>query len=255
VPSRAASRARRGYDDERFITRLCAALLHAVLQRPKESIALIAVVAATGAILVNALFLQSGPHPAPFFATQTRPLARVETTGTLSVLPRPRPADAPAARSRTEIVTDIQRELARRGFYEGAPDGVYGPKTDAAIRDFEQVSGLKIATEPAEIVLKTISQSSAKAAPPPAPTPSSAAATPARNEATAEMIGPSKRVLAVQRALADFGYGQIKSTGVLNPETQAAIEKFERDRKLPITGQMSERLARELSAMTGRPLE
>ncbi len=69
------------------------------------------------------------------------------------------------------------------------------------------------------------------------------------------MIGPSKRVLAVQRALADFGYGQIKPTGVLNPETQAAIEKFERDRKLPITGQMSERLARELSAMTGRPLE
>jgi peptidoglycan hydrolase-like protein with peptidoglycan-binding domain len=220
-----------------------------MIQRPKESLALIVVVAAVAAILINALFLQSGSHPAPLFANQTRPVARSETTGALSVLPRPRPADAPAARSRMEIVTDIQRELARRGFYEGTPDGVYGPKTDAAIRDFEQVSGVKIAAEPAEIILKAISQSSSKAAP--APT----AAAPARNEATAEMIGPSKRVLAVQRALADFGYGQIKATGVLNPETQAAIEKFERDRKLPITGQMSDRLARELSAMTGRPLE
>jgi peptidoglycan hydrolase-like protein with peptidoglycan-binding domain len=249
VPSRAASRARRGHDDERLVTRLAAALLHAVLQHPKESIALVAVAATTSAILMNALFLQKGPHPAPFFVTQTRPLARTDTTGALSVLPRPRPAEAPAPRSRTEIVTDIQRELARRGFYEGTPDGVYGPKTDAAIRDFEQASGLKIAAEPAEIILKAISQSSSKA---PAQT---TAATPRNDATTAEMIGPSKRVLAVQRALADFGYGQIKPTGVLNPETTAAIEKFERERKLPITGQMSERLARELSALTGRPLE
>ena len=250
MPSRAASRARRGHDGERLVTRLCAALLHAVLQHPKESIALVTVAAATSAILVNALFLQKGPHPAPFFVTQSRPPARPDTTGALSVLPRPRPAEAPAPRSRTEIVTDIQRELARRGFYEGAPDGVYGPKTDAAIRDFEQASGLKVAAEPAEIILKTISQSSSKA--PPVPTTGAA---PRNDATTAEMIGPSKRVLAVQRALADFGYGQIKPTGVLNPETTAAIEKFERERKLPITGQMSERLARELSALTGRPLE
>jgi hypothetical protein len=34
-----------------------------------------------------------------------------------------------------------------------------------------------------------------------------------------------------------------------------AIEKFERDRKLPVTGQISDRFVRELSSMTGRPLE
>jgi peptidoglycan hydrolase-like protein with peptidoglycan-binding domain len=62
-------------------------------------------------------------------------------------------------------------------------------------------------------------------------------------------------VLALQRALADYGYGQIKPTGIIDPETQSAIEKFERERKLPITGQASERVARELAAMTGRPLE
>jgi hypothetical protein len=41
----------------------------------------------------------------------------------------------------------------------------------------------------------------------------------------------------------------------MDAETQAAIEKFERERKLPITGQASERVVRELAAMTGRPLE
>jgi peptidoglycan hydrolase-like protein with peptidoglycan-binding domain len=62
-------------------------------------------------------------------------------------------------------------------------------------------------------------------------------------------------VLAIQRALADFGYGQINPTGIYDPATRAAIEKFERDRRLPVTGQVSEQLVRELSAMTGRPLE
>jgi peptidoglycan hydrolase-like protein with peptidoglycan-binding domain len=251
VRRRAASRGSSRHDEEGLIGRLRALLLGLALQRPKESLAFVVVFAAAVAILINALFLQAGPHPAPFFIGQTRPVAPADTTGTLSVLPRPRPPEAPAARSRVEIITDVQRELARRGFYEGAADGVYGPKTDTAIRDFEQVSGLKVAAEPAETILKTISQSSSKAPPP----STNVAAMPARKDSTAEMIGPSKRVLAVQRALADFGYGQIKPTGVLNPETQTAIEKFERDRKLPVTGQISERLARELSAMTGRPLE
>ena len=75
------------------------------------------------------------------------------------------------------------------------------------------------------------------------------------NDPIAELIAPSKRVLAIQRALAEFGYGQIAPSGVYDPETRAAIEKFERDHRLPVTGQISERFVRELSAMTGRPLE
>jgi peptidoglycan hydrolase-like protein with peptidoglycan-binding domain len=62
-------------------------------------------------------------------------------------------------------------------------------------------------------------------------------------------------VLAIQRALGDFGYGQIKPSGVSDPETRAAIEKFERDHQLPVTGQISDRFVRELAAMSGRPLE
>jgi len=33
------------------------------------------------------------------------------------------------------------------------------------------------------------------------------------------------------------------------------VQKFERDRKMPVTGQISARLMRELGALTGRPLE
>jgi peptidoglycan hydrolase-like protein with peptidoglycan-binding domain len=131
---------------------------------------------------------------------------------------------------------------------------MYGPKTDGAIRDFEHAAGLKPSPEPSEALLAAILRSPAKPAKATAaPAPVIRPPAPVRSEA--ERAQPSRRVLAVQRVLADYGYGQIRPTGLLDAETQAAIEKFERERKLPVTGQPSDRLARELAAVTGRTLE
>jgi peptidoglycan hydrolase-like protein with peptidoglycan-binding domain len=131
-------------------------------------------------------------------------------------------------------------------------DGRYGPRTDAAVRDFEQASGLKASTEPNEALLAAIKRSSAK----PAKAPSGMRPAPlqqVRLEPAAD--ASSKRVLALQRALAEYGYGQIKPSGAVDADTKAAIERFERERKLPVTGQVSERVTRELASVTGRPLE
>jgi hypothetical protein len=84
----------------------------------------------------------------------------------------------------------------------------------------------------------------------PIPTPS-----PRRNDPIADLIGPSPRIVAVQRALSEYGYGQIKPTGLLDDPTSQAIEKFERDRKMPVTGRVSDRLVSELAAMIGHPIE
>jgi len=217
------------------------------------------------AILINVLFMQTGQHPAPMFKgalTASAPVARKEMP--VAAIPRARPAEpapvkveAAPARASQEIISDIQRELARRGLYDGAVDGRHGPRTDAAIRDFEQAAGLKPSAEPSEALLQAIRRSNTKPARSvtTATTTGRAAPQPVRNDAIAEVLAPSKRVLAVQRALAEYGYGQIKPTGVIDAETHAAIEKFERERKLPITGQVSDRVARELAAITGRPLE
>jgi hypothetical protein len=83
---------------------------------------------------------------------------------------------------------------------------------------------------------------------PPAPVPASSRAETIANAG-------SHRVAAVQRALTEYGYGQLKPTGTVGSETQAAIQKFERDRKIPVTGQMSDRLVRELTAMIGHPID
>ncbi len=237
-------------------------VLRVCVRRPLDSIGLVAIVAAVGTIVTNALYLQQGSHPAPILSAKAQIGAPLETTGSLIVMPRPRPMEpgaakeaAAAQRSRPQIVGDIQRELVRRGFYEGAVDGIYGPKLDAAIREFEQAAGLKSTGDPTEALLSAIMRTAVKSGPERTrPAPPAAAAS-RRTEAAADGPPASTRVAAIQRALADFGYGQIKPNGVFDGGTQSAIEKFERERKLPVTGQISERLTRELSAVTGRPLE
>jgi hypothetical protein len=84
----------------------------------------------------------------------------------------------------------------------------------------------------------------------PMPVPS-----PRRNDPIADLIGPSPRILAVQRVLSNYGYGQIKPTGMLDDATSQAIEKFEREHKMAVSGRVSDRLVSELAAMTGHPVE
>jgi Putative peptidoglycan binding domain len=76
-----------------------------------------------------------------------------------------------------------------------------------------------------------------------------------RNDPIADLINPAARITAVQRALSEYGYGQIKASGTLDDATTAAIEKFEREHNLPITGRISDRLISELTAMIGHPIE
>jgi peptidoglycan hydrolase-like protein with peptidoglycan-binding domain len=217
-------------------------------------------VVVTSAIVINLLWMQAGQHPAPMFKTKPgSPRPPAVATQSIPGIPRARPLEAapaakpvPPVRSPGEIINDIQRELARRGYYDGVIDGLYGPRTDAAIREFEQANGIKPAMEPSEALVQAIVRAPARASKPSAP---AAARPPVRSDVAAERPASSRRVLGLQRALADYGYGQLKPSGIMDAETQAAIERFERERRLPVTGQPSERVIRELSAMTGRALE
>jgi len=221
--------------------------LVAVIGRyPREFVGVVLGTAALVAIFVNALFLQHGPHPAPIFMTR-QPLPQASPVE----LPRPRPmeptATAPAGRGQAQTIGDVQRALMKKGFYDGSVDNVWDAKTDAAVRDFVDTAGVKVDVRPNEALLHAIVNSNAVK-------PSGGVAR-AQNDPIAALIAPSQRVTAIQRALADFGYGQFKPSGVYDPATKAAIEKFERDRHLPVTGLISVQFVHELSTVTGRPLE
>ncbi|GJD97146.1 peptidoglycan-binding domain-containing protein [Methylobacterium iners] len=62
---------------------------------------------------------------------------------------------------------------------------------------------------------------------------------------------PEPKIAEAQRALVKLGYGPLKADGVMGPGTRAAIERFERDRKLPVKGEAGGRTLRELAARAG----
>jgi len=80
-----------------------------------------------------------------------------------------------------------------------------------------------------------------KAAPAPPARPSTQAAAPAAS---------GKLVLAAQRALVKLGY-VLNRDGVAGATTRQAIERYERDHGLPVRGDLSRAIIRQLGAETG----
>jgi peptidoglycan hydrolase-like protein with peptidoglycan-binding domain len=159
-------------------------------QRQRRSrvplIAGVLVLAAFAPVAINALWMQDGPHPAPFFAgsqdpvrtvgqmsvTETAPnavaVAPVSTQREASARPQGDPvqavapiaqapaqgqsaaASAPAASvsKGDPQLASIQSMLQRLGLYDGAIDGLYGPRTRAAIESFETAQGLPTTGKP-----------------------------------------------------------------------------------------------------------
>jgi Putative peptidoglycan binding domain len=191
-------------------------VMRILLHSPRDMIAGALAFAAAGAIIANALFLQAGRHPSPMFGTVAAMPAAAPAPA--NPLPRPRPLDV-AARA-------IEPPAAPE------PKPVEAKSNDPMTNLVVKATG----TAPA---------AASNVARPPAPIPS---------RETTQSTG-SRRVAAVQRALTEYGYGQLKPTGTIGADTQAAIQKFERERKIPVTGQMSDRLVRELTAVIGHPVD
>jgi peptidoglycan hydrolase-like protein with peptidoglycan-binding domain len=216
-------------------------------RRTTDALALAFAVAAAVAVLVNALAFQTRSPGLKSAVQSPPPVAQPEATIKRTTAPAlaptpPRRPETTALRPRAEIVQDIQRELAQRGYYDGAVDGFYGPRTGQAMKEFTEAQGVKPAAEPTETLLAQIRVA------------------PAKSEITASIppVNPASaatRVLAVQRTLAKLGYGPVRLNALLDRDTKAAIERFERDRDLPPSGEVSERLVRELAAYTGAPIE
>lgn len=189
--------------------------MRVLLYSPKDTIAAALAIAAVIAIFVNALFLQAGHHPSPMFGKAVAvPLAAPSATAALL-------SASPLPRPR--------------------PSEAAISRAEAALADSGPAETKSIdAPHPA----KPVAAQRATAGKP----------VTAHHDPLGDLITSNRRVTNVQRALTKYGYGQLKPTGVVGTDTQAAIQKFERERKLPVTGNVTDRLVRELSAMTGQAI-
>lgn len=191
------------------------------------------------AIVMNAVSWQKGLHPAPLVDTNSirsspgslerannRPI-RANSQGSQGVTPKPRP---------DPVVEQVQSELAQLNIYSEEVDGLTGPKTREAVSAYQKIHGLREDGRATEQLLDHIrfNKRIAEAAKTPLP-----------------VTGADPRVKLVQSGLSELGYSPGPVDGHIGEQTREAIRSFESDRRLPKTGEISDRLVDELRKVTG----
>ncbi|WP_342359028.1 peptidoglycan-binding domain-containing protein [Terrarubrum flagellatum] len=227
---------------------------------PRRRIVLTGVIAiaATG-IAVNALVLQSARHPAPLFAAVEQ--ARIDAA-------RKAAAAARVAAERPLPPARPQQEVA--ALTPPAPVAAPAPQSAAQVQS-QQAAQPQTEQQSLARLMSDVSDKPARATPdkpakPAAPEknanaekPAAKPATPAtaKGDALAELIRggivppggvpsePDPKIQQVQRYLVRQGAASVKPDGFMGPATRAAIEKYERDHKWQVTGEISPKLLRE----------
>lgn len=173
-----------------------------------------------GVIVVNALFLQDRKHAAPLL----RAPDPVEASPTRAAPAAPIPA--PPQRSTTVSPP-------------AAPSVTPAP-TRSSGRDAiaDEINRVVAATAPERKPAKPVPAKSAED----------------RHDPIAGLIGTTQElnanVLAAQKALVRLGY-VLRADGVYRATTRQAIQSYERDNKLPVRGELTPKLTRDLIAKAG----
>jgi peptidoglycan hydrolase-like protein with peptidoglycan-binding domain len=225
---------------------------HAALDNPVAAGGTVVMGLTACLIIANAVGLQPGRHPAPLFATRERPGA----------MQLPEPDGRSSGVQLQEISTlvlDVQISLRKIGFYEGPLDGLKGPATERAIRAFERRAGQMETGEASEALLALImlhgDAPAEGAVPVPRAKPGFAGTpTQAGQEEVASDVDADPRLMKIQKALSELGYGPLKADGVMGANTTAAIRRFEFDRGLPLTGEPGPKVIERLEMVSGRAL-
>lgn len=218
---------------------------------PREVLAALFLTGCGGFIAWNALVLQNARHPAPLFTPQAGQRPAPEAV-------RPVPPTRPlAAQSEQEAVAPIQPMASVANPTPAAPAPASKLPSRGAISDMIRNGGEVAQPAPPQARVAPVAPTAPAPAPSRAPTVrdpigeiirmGGPVPTPPANVGQADSGG---LVLSGQKALAKLGYG-IRADGVMGAGTRQAIERFEQDRRLPVTGEFGPRTARELSSLSG----
>lgn len=226
-----------------------------------------------------------GPNVTRFVLEADKPARRQASAGPAQpplpvprkvAIAEPKTVTIPVERDVPDLAPDadravfrIQDMLAKLGYYDGALDGLDGPKTDAAISDYKQHAGLRGIELTNDELITSIRNNMDVTAAIPAPRPEKGGAAPAagtepsgKQVASAEPTSvddllagglpeqiPSAEVVKVQAALRAFGNTDVSVDGIAGSQTQQAIREFQTLFKLPVTGQIDDELLTKMQAV------
>lgn len=162
-----------------------------------------------------------------------------EATGAIPV-PSDVSTDLPAG---DPVVMEVQRVLAGLKFYDGAVDGLTGPRTRDAVEAYRKTMGLSLSAGIDQQLLNQLGISDVVAQP---PLPRSS---PGPDMIETASAGPAvaapegdPMVLRIQAGLKAFGNDGIDIDGIVGARTQSAILEFQSLFGLPETGEPDEAL-------------
>jgi len=208
-------------------------------------------IAAMGTIFVNAIWFQPDIHPSPMFATRT-----LQKPHTLKIAHR-----APSAAPKTnvvahdavsqEVLKEVQSALSVRGYYGGKVDGKFGSRTKKAIVSFQRDHSFEQDGKPSVRLLSQVLLS-ASAVPQEVPVPKTIAvkkpteATTQTASTSAKTNAASGLIARIQAGLRNYGYEELVVDGRTGKQTKSAIQSFQLDYGMKITGQPSQSVFKKL---------
>ncbi len=248
--------------------------LQAVAEHPVLCAGAALSVVVMASIFVNAVWYQPGKHPSPMFSTRGEavtssvtadagtaqpPIAQVQAQPVVAKVEEQSVAPQVDAETKTaadrEILREVQTALSVRGYYSGKLDGVFGSRTKKAIMDFQRDNSLE-QTGSYDVRLLTQVLMSASARPQEMPvkklTTASIKKPTIKKVATTKLEKPAKAdglVARIQAGLKAYGYDDIKVDGKMGQQTATAIQRFQLDYGMKITGEPSEQVLQKLQSI------
>lgn len=129
-------------------------------------------------------------------------------------------------------VLAVQQVLRAQGFYAGALDGIYGPNTATAVRNFQASRAILTTGNVCDGLYSTLGITCSSVPPCPHRHPID---TCRRLHLTSPLLHGSD-VAAVQIALANRGFNLVQVDGIYGPDTVAAVRAFQTAAGLPVNG-------------------
>ena len=128
---------------------------------------------------------------------------------------------------------EVQRHLKELGVYSGAVDGIWGRDSQEALERFQQTRGLQVTSNLNQATLATMGIKPADLL--------------SLGDQPGAMAGRDVRggalnadaVRSIQSRLKQFGFYAGEADGIWGDSTQAALERFQRDRGLQVSGSVN----------------